>query len=160
MAYRRIPYRILPGPEGLSLHWRQGEPMRGPGLCACGDPPQSRNAGARMRSTAGGRSKRIGRSARGTEPIRAGVLKAWLSRNSTTGPALGARASPGLAVYLRNLSRLTISAACCGGSSSASSMSSPSSSSSSECVSKRRPNSTDGSTKVRTASKGITIGSG
>ena len=31
---------------------------------------------------------------------------------------------------------------------------------SSECVSNRRPNSTEGSTKVRTASKGMTIGSG
>jgi hypothetical protein len=37
---------------------------------------------------------------------------------------------------------------------------SSSSSSSSSCVSKRRPNSTEGSTKVRSASKGITIGSG
>jgi hypothetical protein len=70
-------------------------------------------------------------------------------------------ARPGPDRYLRNLSRLTISAACCGGSPPVSSISSsPSSSSSSECVSKRRPNSTEGSTKVRTASKGITRGSG
>ncbi len=58
--------------------------------------------------------------------------------------------------YLRNLSRLTTSAACCGSSGSATSSSvASSSSSSSECVSNRRPNSTEGSTKVRTASKGM-----
>ena len=62
---------------------------------------------------------------------------------------------------LRKVSRRRIWASCCGGLGSSSPSSSPSSSSSSSSwVSKRRPNSTEGSTKVRTASNGTIRGSG